>query len=143
MAGQGQVGQAGYHGTQSTNTVPEQNFYLAVTKHIAFVNNALQCQGELVSDLKNQVTSVQGNQNDLSIKFSQLEKRYNELYSYTCYLEDYCLEIDVNSRKSHVILTGVQEEETEATNKNNFSQAAFKKQSIYYLRFVTQLPPRT
>lgn len=127
MAGQGQPGQTVYHGSQPTNTMPEQNFYLAVTKHMAFVNNALQCQGEMVSDLKSQVTSVQGNQNDLFTKFSQLERRYNELYSYTRYLEDYCLEIDVNSRKSHVILTGVNEDETESTNENNFSPVAFNK----------------
>lgn len=70
---------------------------------------------------KNQISSVQRNHNDLFTKFSQLEKRYNELHSYTRYLEDYCLELDVNSRKSHVILTRDQEEDSESTNENIFS----------------------
>lgn len=126
MAGRAQ---SVHQGNQSgPNTTPtEQNFYFVVTKHMSDVNTALQNQSETMNDLKAQISSLQGNQNVLYSKFSLLERRYNELRSYTCYLEDYCLELDVNSRKSHVILTGVQEEDSESSAENKYSQVTFDK----------------
>lgn len=92
MAGHGQRGQQGNH--QNTPS-PQQNFYLAVTRHMSEVNNALQRQGEMVGNLQNQISSVQGQHNDFLFRFSQIEKRYDELHLYTRYLEDNCLELDV------------------------------------------------
>lgn len=100
---------------------------MAVTKHMESVNNLLRYHDEMFGDLKGKVSSVHNQQQSLAVKFSQLEERYRELHSYTRYLEDYCLELDVNSRKSHIILAGVSEEDNEGTTDIGKSQTTFNK----------------
>lgn len=128
MAGVNNQGHPPHHGNQQqTGIPPEQNFYMAVTKHMDDVNKLLHFHGEMFGEMKGQVSSIQSQQQNLVFKFSQLEKRYEELRSYTRYLEDYCLELDVNSRKSHIILTGVPEDNTEGTTDNMSVQITHDK----------------
>lgn len=118
MAGVNNQGPPVHHGNRQNTPPPEQNFYMAVTKHMDDVNKLLHYHGEMFGLLKGQVSSVHNDQQSLAAKLSQLERRYDQLCSYTRYLEDYCLELDVNSRKSHVILTGVNENADESSNEN-------------------------
>lgn len=123
MAGANNRDRPAHHSNQNNTTPQEQNFYLAVTKHMDDVNELLQHHAEMFGHLKGQVSSIYDHQQNLASKFSQLERRYEELCSYTQYLENYCLELDVNARKSHVILTGVQENENEVSSDNKNPQA--------------------
>lgn len=127
MAGANNQGPPSYGGGQQSGVSPEQNFYMAVTKHMEDVNKMLHYHGEMFGDLKGQVSTVHNQQQSLAHKFSQLERRYEELRSYTQYLEDYCLELDVNSRKSHVILTGVGEDINENSTENRNLQITHDK----------------
>lgn len=43
----------------------------------------------------------------------KLQRDYNELSKYTLSLEEYCLDLDVNIRKRHLILTGIEESPAE------------------------------
>lgn len=127
MAGANIQGQVPYQGTQQTDSSPEQNFYMAVTKHMNHVNNMLRYHGDMFGELKGQVSTVNDQQLSLAAKFSQLERRYAELCSYTRYLEEYCLELDVNSRKAHIILTGVSEDPSESAADTWNSKATHDK----------------
>lgn len=91
------------------------------------VNNLLRYHSEMFGELKGQVSSVNDQQQSLAAKFSQLERQYVEPCSYTRYLEEYCLELEVNSRKAHIILTGICEDPSESAADTWNSKATHDK----------------
>lgn len=66
-----------------------------------------------VTLLEKQISRCIQNEKNTATALVRLESNYTSLCNYTKSLEDYCLELDLGSRKKHLLLTGIPETEEE------------------------------
>lgn len=83
------------------------------------IEKLLDSLREQVKRQDKQIAQCIKNERDSAAALFQLKKDYFELSKYTTSLEDYCLDLDVNIRKRHLILTGIEETPAESNRGNN------------------------
>lgn len=71
-----------------------------------------------VTLLEKQISKCIQNERSTVTALVRLESNYVSLCNYSNSLEDYCLELDIGSRKKHLMLTGIPETEEESRGVN-------------------------
>lgn len=80
-----------------------------LSNKVSGIEKSLDSLPELVKNQEKQIVQCQKNERDMAAMLFKLQKYYNDLSMYTQCLEDYCLDLDVNLRKKHLIMTGIKE----------------------------------
>lgn len=75
-------------------------------KSLNFLHDHVQSQDK-------QISQCLKNEKETSSLLLKLQRDHSDLVKYTCFLEEYCLDLDTKSRKKHLILTGVAETQEE------------------------------
>lgn len=70
----------------------------------------------MVKNQEKQIAQCIKNERDTASALLRLQRDYNELSKYTHSLEEYCLDLVVNLRKKHLILTGIDETPAESSS---------------------------
>lgn len=89
-----------------------------MSSKVCGIEKSINSLREQVKRQEKQIAQCIKNERDTAAALYKLQKDYNELARYTLTLEDYCLDLDVNMRKRHLILTGVEESVAESGNRN-------------------------
>lgn len=97
------------------NYSPCRDFPTLSTK-VCDIEKSFDSLREQVKRQDKQIAQCLKNERDTAAALLKLQKDYNELSKYTSSLEEYCLDLDANIRKKHLILTGIEETSAETTS---------------------------
>lgn len=106
----------------SHNTYPGlgPNDQVSLSNKLAGMQLSIEQLQSYVREQDKQIAQCIKHDKSTATLLVKLQRDYCDLSKYTESLEEYCLELDVNIRKRHIILTGVPE--TVAENRSNKPQ---------------------
>lgn len=81
------------------------------------LENSVDTLRDLVKSQAKQIEKCIKNERDTATALLKLQRDYNDLFKYANSLEEYCLDLDVNLRKRHLVLTGIEETAGEVTGR--------------------------
>lgn len=94
--------------TMAEGTIPP--FDGDIYKKFASYDNSLEFLSEHVRQLDSKLTDCSEYQRQTAAALHKLQREHSQLVYYTETLEAYCLELDSNSRRKHILLSGIAEE---------------------------------
>lgn len=100
----------------NTNVIMTTEEKSTIFQKMAEYDKSLSLLNNQVEDLDAPLPKSQKAWEETSAALSKLQVNHNSLVHYTGVLESYCLELDTNSRRKHLILTGIQEVRNEGEN---------------------------
>lgn len=114
----------------STNpimTLEEEN---AIFQKMANYEKTLSCVSNQDEDLDSHLAKIQKAWEETTAALSKLQSNHNSLVHFTGVLESYCLELDTNSRRKHLILTGIQEVRNEGDNVTEAEETSMEESTF-------------
>lgn len=91
-----------------------------VVSHAELVNKVSDLEHSLnylhdhVKSQDSHISQCLKNEKETAAMLLKLQRDHSDLVKYTSTLEEYCLELDIKSRKKHLILTGIEETQAES-----------------------------
>lgn len=86
----------------------------SLSSKVCGIEKSIESLRDHVKKQDKQITLCLQNERDTAAALLNLQKDYNDLLKYASSLEEYCLDLDVNLRKKHLILTGIDETPAES-----------------------------
>lgn len=100
---------------QFVNSSPQTD----LTNRVGDLERSLSYLHDHVKSQDKHISKCIKNEKETAALLLKLQRDHSDLVKYMGVLEEYCLELDVKSRKRHLILTGIEETEAEKNHGKN------------------------